>query len=72
MNVIDFDEFLEQREAQVDLRAERLALLTFIQQNDMAVYFTKWSLISFAEHVCDTPESWSTEWVSLARDLLDG
>jgi hypothetical protein len=72
-NVVDFKDFMEQkldREAQVDLRADREALLTFIQQSDTNVYFAKWSLISFAEHVCDTPELYSEKWINLAKDIL--
>jgi hypothetical protein len=55
-NVIDFEEFMEQkldREALVDLRADREALIAFIQQNDTNVYFAKWALVTHAERVCN-------------------
>lgn len=71
-NVVDFDQFVEQklnREALADLRVE---LIAFMRQSDKHAYFAKWALISFAERVCDTPESWSAEWVRLAKDLLTG
>jgi hypothetical protein len=73
-NVVDFDEFIEQRvdrEALAELRVERAELVTWIQSDANAFYFTKMACISFAEHVLNHSDLYSDKWQKLARDILE-
>lgn len=75
MPVVEIDDYLEQREARQALRelhVARAELLAFIQSDANAFYFTKLACISFAEHVLDHSELYSEKWLNLARDILNG
>jgi hypothetical protein len=73
MPVVEIDDYLDQREARealIELQAERDALVAFIRQSDNA-YFVKWSLVKFSQDVLDHSELYSEKWLDLARDFLD-
>jgi hypothetical protein len=70
-NVVDFDEFVDRqldREAREDLRAERDALIAFMQQSDTHVYFVKLALATYSEHVTMSKQ-YSLQWRELAREF---
>jgi hypothetical protein len=74
MPVVEIDDYLDQREARealAELRVERAELVTWIQQSDTdAFYFTKWALLQFSQDVLNHSELYSQKWLDLARDFL--
>lgn len=74
MPVVQIDDYLDQREARealAELRVERAELVTWIQSDTNAFYFTKWACISFAEHVLDHSDLYSDKWLTLAKGFLN-
>ena len=72
MPVVQIDDYLEEREARealIELQAERDALIAFIRQSDNA-YYVKWSLLNFSQDVLNHSELYSKKWLDLARDFL--
>ena len=61
-NILDFEEFADRkldREEQVDLRAERDALMAFIKRSDAMPISPKWALINYAECVTSASDHYA-------------
>jgi hypothetical protein len=69
MNVLDFDEFANKKQEQIDLENERQALIDFIRGDWHHVYFVKWALLDHAERVSLHPERYSAQWLELAQEV---
>ena len=70
-NIVDFEEFADRKQEQIDLRAERDALLNFIQRSDTHVYFMKFALANYSQHVTSTSKQYSAHWLDLAQEFWD-
>jgi len=63
-DIVDLEDFKDRkldREEQAFLRAERDALVAFIQRSDAHANFAKWALINYADRVRDR-SSKAIEW----------
>jgi hypothetical protein len=72
MTVLSFDAYVDKqldREALANIWIERDALIDFLSRSPTHVYFVKFALANYSEHVASVPEDFSDQWHNLAQEF---